>query len=173
MASSVVVAPAHTLPTAVLSKTISRHVYRNFTRNNCSPRPSGWPYGRRTTSSRVIPRHSSSAAAIPLLLPLAVWSMTASAKAVRTDLSTASMSPRVILQPRPQRRAPLTLPPAALFATRHPAGCSHELVCRGDDRRAPLTPPLVHGNVPAPQGRSRREDDRCRPCSLLLVARPQ
>ena len=45
--------------------------------------------------------------------------------------------PRALLQPRPRRRALLSLPPVALSATTHPAGCSYRLVCRGDDRCRP------------------------------------
>ena len=90
--------PAHILPTAVLSKNNivipCSHVYRDFVCNNCTLRPSGWPHLRRTASSWVIQRHSSSAAAILLLLSLAVWSTTASPSAVCTDLSATSMSPQ-------------------------------------------------------------------------------
>ena len=90
--------PAHILPTAVLSKNniviLCSHVYRDFVRNNCTLRPSGWPHLRRTASFWVIQRHSSSAAAIPSLLSLAVWSTTASPSAVCTDLSATSMSPQ-------------------------------------------------------------------------------
>ena len=62
-----------------------------------------------------------------------VWFTTESPTAVFTELSAASMSPQGRLAASSAAASSTLPPPVALSATTHPAGCSHGLICRGDD----------------------------------------